>query len=123
MRRRQPLIRLGFWILLPLLGLAFWWLASAATDRLLKQSNASAFEAQVTTTPPSKGVSLLSIKVDVYESKGISHVVLKSTRRDVSVQTLDIPSTAPEVIETKLAQRLNLPVTAIRQRVQYRERD
>ena len=120
---KQRSLRPEFWLPLPLLGCLFWGIASTVTNRLLQRSNPDVFEVQVTATALPKTPELVSIKVDIYQSREVSEITLTSASRDVIVQTLELPSTNTQTIEATIAQKFNLPLALIQRRVQYHERD
>lgn len=122
LRWTQVLRSLGleFWLLLPLLGLGFWFVGGLLTDRMLTHPNESTLYIEGD-RQPSKQLprTVQSIIVVVHPQQGSSTVTVKTANSALTTLRFEFPTTDPQQIEAAMSHELGLPRDRIQALVQY----
>jgi hypothetical protein len=118
----QILCALGFefWLLLPLLGLAFWVGSGFVTDRLLSRSFTTdkylRVDIQQANKPPK---IVLSIKAEINNYQGFSTVTVKTANSALKELKFKFMFTNLSKVETAISQELGLPREDVRKLMLY----
>ncbi len=121
-RWTQELRSLGvaFWLLLPLLGIGFWFGSGILTDRMLSRSSKPTLglvgDRQLKKQPPK---TVQSIIVAIDQRQGVSNVKIETANSALKELTFEFPTTEPAQIEAAISQELGLPSDRIRQLTRY----
>ncbi|WP_319422768.1 hypothetical protein [Pleurocapsa sp. FMAR1] len=113
------MLRLEFWLPLPLLGLAFWLMSGLITDHSLKYSHQSVKSYEITANEALSGNKILYIKVIVNRDRNTSRVKVKQATQVYQKQEFELDSADLSQIETEIAQKLGLPAEQLSQLLRY----
>ena len=113
------MLRLEFWLPLPLLGLAFWLVSGLITDHSLRHSHQSVESYEITANEAQSGNKILYIKVIVNRDLNTSRVKVKQATQVYQKQEFKLATADLSLIETEIAQKLGLPTKQISQLLRY----
>jgi hypothetical protein len=113
------MLRLEFWLPLPLLGLAFWLVSGLTTDHSLKHFQQSVESYEITTDEAESGNKILYIKVMVNRDRNTSQVKVIQATQVYQKQEFELDSADLSQIETEIGQKLGLPTEQISQLLRY----
>ena len=113
------MLRLEFWLPLPLLGLAFWFVSGKITERSLNQSDRPVESFNITPDKAEPTSTILFIKVRVDRGRNISRVKVKRATQVYEKQEFELGTTELERVETTVSQKLGLPPEKVRQLLRY----
>lgn len=113
------MLRLEFWLPLPLLGLAFWLVSGLMTEHSLIQSDRSIESFNITIDQTESANKILSIQVIVDRERNISSVKVKQATQVYQKQEFELATTKLERVEAAISQELGLPPTKVRQLLRY----
>ncbi|MDJ0572817.1 MAG: hypothetical protein QNJ53_27770 [Pleurocapsa sp. MO_192.B19] len=113
------MLRLEFWLPLPLLGLAFWFFSSIVTEHSLNQGDRSIESFNITPEQSEAANNILLIKVTLDRDRNISQVKVKQITQVYQQQEFELATTELERVETAISQKLNLPPEKVRQLLRY----
>ncbi|MBW4694334.1 MAG: hypothetical protein KME27_21525 [Lyngbya sp. HA4199-MV5] len=122
LRWTQVLRSLGleFWLLLPLLGLGFWFMSGAFTDRVLSRSNETTLyieSARKANKQPPRTIQ--SITVVTHPQQRTSTVIVKTANSALTTLLFEFPTVERDQIEAAISHELGLPNDRIQALVQY----
>jgi hypothetical protein len=118
----QILCALGFefWLLLPLLGLAFWVGSGFVTDRLLSRSFTTDKYLRADIQQANKPAKIvLSIKAEINNYQGFSTVTVKTANSALKELKFKFLFTNLSQVETAISQELGLPHEDVRKLMRY----
>lgn len=111
---------LEFWLLLPLLGLAFWAASGFVTDKLLNRSLSTdkylRADIQLAKKAPK---TTLSIKAEINKLKGFSTVTVKTANSNLKELKFEFAFTELSQVEMAISQELGLSGEDVRRLVRY----
>ena len=113
------MLRLEFWLPLPLLGLAFWLVSGLMTDRSLQHSQLPVESYQITTNTEQPEDRVLWIKVIRDSDRNMSQIKVKRATQVYEQQDWAIATTDLVEIETTISQKLDLPLDRVNQLLRY----
>lgn len=113
------MLRLEFWLPLPLLGLAFWLVSGLVTEHNLKLSNQSIDAFNITPDRTQPVDQILFIKVTVDRDRNISQVKVQRATQVYQTQQFELATTQLAQLETIISQKLELPPEEVRQLLRY----
>ena len=113
------MLRLEFWLPLPLLGLAFWFVSGLVTEHNLNQSNRTVESFNITPDKVEPASKILFIKVSVDRDRNISRVKVKQATQIYQKQEFELATTELEQVETAVSQKLGLSLEKVRQLLRY----
>lgn len=113
------MLRLEFWLPLPLIGLAFWFISGLITDHGLKHSQQSLepYEIMADTAQPKN--QILYIKVMVDRQDNTSEVKVKQATQVYQKQEFNLATAEFEQIEAQISQKLDLSTEQVTQLLRY----
>lgn len=118
----QVLHALGveFWLLLPLLGLGFWFGSGVLTDRLLDRFYRTESYLQIDKKQDKQSVKRIrSITIFINEENGSSIVNVRISNDVLQSLKFEFPFTTPEQLEAAISRELGLPRNRVRELVVY----
>lgn len=113
------MLRLEFWLPLPLLGLAFWVVSELLTDHSLKQTHQSIESFQITPAQGQPSTQILFIKVTVDRERNTSQVTVKQATPVYQKQEFELVTTNLAQVEMAISQKLGIPPEQVRQLLRY----
>lgn len=113
------MLRLEFWLSLPLLGIAFWLVSGLTTDRSLEYYYQSVEPYEINTDAAESGNEILYIKVIVNRERNTSLVEIKQATQVYQKQEFELDSADLSQIETAIGQKLGLSPNKIGQLLRY----
>lgn len=119
----QVLHALGveFWLLLPLLGLGFWFSSGLLTDRILDRFYKTENYLQIDNKQDRQSVKRIrAITVFINEENETSIVNVRIGNDVLQSLKFEFPLTAPEQLEAAISRELGLPRDQVRELVVYR---
>jgi hypothetical protein len=119
----QVLHALGveFWLLLPLLGLGFWFSSGVLTDRILNRFYKTENYLQIDNKQDRQSVKRIrAITVFINEDNRTSTVNVRIGNDVLQSLKFEFPFTAPEQLEDAISRELGLPHDQVRELVVYR---
>lgn len=113
------MLRLEFWLPLPLLGLAFWVVSELMTERSLNLPHQSIESFQITPAQGQPTTQILFIKVTVDRDRQISQVMVKKATPVYQKEEFELPTTRMAQVEMAISQKLGIPLSQVRQLLRY----
>ena len=113
------MLRIEFWLSLPLLGLAFWLVSGLVTEHSLNYSDRSVESFKITPDQAEPANKILSITVMVDRDRNFSSVKVKQATQVYQRQEFELATTELEQIETAISQKLSLSPEKIKQLLRY----
>ena len=113
------MLRLEFWLPLPLLGLAFWVASGLLTEHSLSKSDRPIEPFKITLNQTEPVNRILFIKVTVNRDRNISTVRVKQATQVYQKQEFELATTELPQVETAISQKLDLPPEKVRQLLRY----
>ncbi len=110
---------LEFWLPLPLLGLSFWVVSDLVTSERMSQHSLTYHELKIPQNTSPNLDRILSIRVIVDRSRGISLVKIKQAKQAYVVSDLKLTTTEIAQIEVAIASQLGLSLSEFRRLVRY----
>ncbi|MGK7951568.1 MAG: hypothetical protein AB4368_22975 [Xenococcaceae cyanobacterium] len=111
--------KLGFWLPLPLLGLAFWVVTEFVTERSLQLSHQSIDSFQINPAREQASTQILFIKVTVDRDRHISQVTVKKATPVYQKEEFELSTTEMARVETAISRKLGLSLSQVRQLLRY----
>ena len=113
------MLRLEFWLPLPLIGLAFWLISGLITEHGLKHSQQSVEPYEIMADKAQSKNQILYIKVIVDRERHTSQVKVKQATQVYQKQEFDLNTAELEQIETEISQKLDLSTEQVTQLLRY----
>ncbi|MBW4471910.1 MAG: hypothetical protein KME45_16110 [Stenomitos rutilans HA7619-LM2] len=111
---------LEFWLLLPLLGLGFWFTSGALTDRVLHRSNETTLYIEgVRKSSKQPPRTIQSIIIVTHPQQRTSTVMVKTVNSALTTLLFEFPTTERDHIEAAISHELGLPRDRVQALVQY----
>ncbi|MDJ0532934.1 MAG: hypothetical protein QNJ70_10645 [Xenococcaceae cyanobacterium MO_207.B15] len=117
------MLRLEFWLPLPLLGLAFWVTTGLVTEHSFKNYHQSVESFNITPAQAQPSNTILLIKVKVDRDRNFSQVKVKQATQVYQNQEFELATTELEQLETAISQKLSLSPEKVRQLLRYEIQD
>ncbi len=115
----MPLLRA--WVVLPILGITFWYVSALATDRILSRPYGTVAQLEADTQLEVKlSVTIVVIKADIDREQGFTTVRVKNTNPILTSLEFQFPVTEFGQVEAAISQELGLSIAQVRQLVRYR---
>ena len=112
------------WLVLPLLGLTFWYCSDVATDRLLSRPYATVTQLEADTQlEVSLEVTIVVVKAEIDKELGFTTVQVKNTNPLLTSLEFQFPVTEFGQVESAISQELGLSIEEVRKLVRYRVRN
>jgi hypothetical protein len=109
---------LGFWLLLPVLGLLGWSGSGLIMDWVVSGSS-GLDKSLLVNNSPGERVKVLSLQATIVPAQGISRVKVKTTHSKLKVLEYEFQMTQPAQIELAVSQELGLPLEKVRRAIKY----
>ncbi len=119
--RKASSLNLDFWLLLPLLGFAFWIGGELISDRVLSRPYGvvAQLEAeQSTKIELSFTVQVIQVVID--KNRGLTQVEVKTNDSELKQLKFEFPITEFEQVETKIGKELGLSRQNVKKLARYR---
>ncbi|MBE9044279.1 hypothetical protein IQ255_07670 [Pleurocapsales cyanobacterium LEGE 10410] len=113
------MLRLEFWLPLPLVGLAFWSISGLITEHNLTQGDRNIESLIIAPNQAQPASNILSIKVIVDRDRQLSQVRVKQTTQVNRYQQFELDTTEIKDLEQAIASRLNLSSKQVKQLLRY----
>ena len=112
------------WLVLPILGLIFWYCSDIATDRLLSLPYGTVAQLEADTQlEVSLEVTIVVVKAEIDKELGFTTVEVKNTNPLLTSLEFQFPVTEFGQVETAISQELGLSTAEVRKLVRYRVRN
>ena len=109
------------WLVLPILGLIFWYCSDKATDRLLSRPYATVTQLEADTQlEVSLEVTIVVVKAEIDKELGFTTVEVKNTNPLLTSLEFQFPVTEFGQVEAAISQELGLSIAEVRKLVRYR---
>lgn len=112
------MLRLEFWLPLPLVGLAFWLVSGLITEHNLTQSDRQIEPMVIAPERAKPATNIISIEVRV--NRNISQVRVKRATQEYKYHKFELNTTDLSQVETAVSQKLDLSPQQVRQLLRYR---
>lgn len=111
------------WLVLPILGLIFWYCSDLASDRILSRPYGTVAQLEADTQLAVKlAVTIVAIKANIDKEQGFTTVQVKNTNPALTSLEFQFPVTEFSQVESAISQELGLSITEVRKLVRYRVR-
>lgn len=112
------------WLVLPILGLIFWYCSDVATDRLLSSPYGTVAQLEADTQlEVSLEVTIVVVKAEIDKELGFTTVQVKNTNPLLTSLEFQFPVTEFGQVESAISQELGLSIEEVRKLVRYRVRN
>ncbi len=112
------------WVVLPILGLIFWYCSDLATNRILSRPYGSVAQLEADNQLEVKlSVTAIVIKADIDKEGGFTTVRVKTTNPTLTSLEFEFPVTEFGQVESAISQELGLSIAEVRKLVRYRVRN
>lgn len=113
-----------FWLVLPVLGLIFWYCSDLTTERILSRPYGTVAQLEADTQLEIKlSVTIILIKAEIDKAQGFTQVQVKNTNPTLTKLEFEFPVTEFSQVEYAIAQELGLSLEEVRKLVRYRVRN
>lgn len=112
------------WLVLPILGLTFWYGSDVATNHILSRPYGSVAQLEADNQLEVKlSVTTVLIKAEIDKKQGFTTVQVKNLNPVLTKLEFQFPVTEFTQVESAISQELGLSVEEVRKLVRYRVRD
>ncbi|WP_009631235.1 hypothetical protein [Synechocystis sp. PCC 7509] len=112
------------WLVLPILGLTFWYGSDVASDRILSRPYGTVAQLEADAQLEVKlSVTIVVIKAEIDKELGFTTVQVKNTNPVLTSLEFQFPVTEFAQVESAISQELGLSIAEVRKLVRYRVRN
>jgi hypothetical protein len=112
------------WLVLPILGLIFWYGSEIATDHILSRPYGTIAQLEADTQLEVKlAIAIVVIKAEIDKEQGFTTVQVKNTNPVLTKLEFQFPVTEFSQVEAAISQELGLSLEQVRKLVRYRVRN
>ncbi len=112
------------WLVLPILGLIFWYGSDVASDRILSRPYGTVAQLEADNQLEVKlAVTIVVIKAEIDKELGFTTVEVKNTNPLLTSLEFQFPVTEFTQLESAISQELGLSLEEVRKLVRYRVRN